>query len=311
MQRRAGLSLPILVLLLSAVPASSTSFAVYYGQLGEKTAIKLERFDVLILSPTIEPGLISSLSRRHTVVGYLSLATVGGWEPWAGSVPKSIIIGKNPNWNEEVVDFASPTWKEVVLNKAIPYILSRGFSGVFLDNVDYVEMYPEKRTAMIDLIKTIRERYPGMVIIVNRGFSIKREIAPYVDYVLFEDFITYYNFSTRRYEVFSGKELGWELKQLEELQKLNIPVFVLSYANLSDGRQVEEFGEIICSYARGYNVSAVYLTGINLREVGVDPCQNSQPEGGKSGGSGGKVRKVCGPGSLLLLTLILLWRRFL
>ncbi|WP_297490359.1 endo alpha-1,4 polygalactosaminidase [Thermococcus sp.] len=312
MSRWVELSFLLLLLLFSAVPVSSSSFAVYYGQLGNETLGELGRFNLLILSPTVEPSYVSRLSREHTVVGYLSLATVGGWEPWAGDVPESIIIGKNPRWGERVVDFSSSIWREVVLNRAIPYILSRGFNGVFLDNLDYVDVYPKKRNAMIELIREIKERYPGIVIVANRGFSIKEEIAPYVDYFLFEDFVTYYNFSARRYEIFKGAELEWELKQLEELQKLNVSVLALGYANLSNERQVEKFGRIVCSYAKKYHVSGVYLAGISLQKVGVEPCQNSRLKGGgKSSNSGGKVGKVCGPGSILLLTLILLWRRFL
>ncbi|WP_297506045.1 endo alpha-1,4 polygalactosaminidase [Thermococcus sp.] len=303
--------LALLILLFSAVPVSSTSFAVYYGQLSGKTIGDLKGFEILILPPTIEPELISSLSRNHTVVGYLSLATVGGWEPWAKAVPKGIVIGKNTNWNEKVVDFASPAWKRIVLEEAIPYILSRGFEGVFLDNVDYVDRYPKKKTAMVELIRAIRERYPGITIIVNRGFSIKEEIAPYIDYVLFEDFITYYNFSTRRYEIFKGKELEWELEQVEELKNLGVPILALSYANLSDRKQVSEFGKIVCSYARKYNVSGVYLAEISLQRVGIDPCRNSVETGGKREPEGEPERpgKVCGPGFILALTL--LWRRFL
>ncbi|WP_456365037.1 endo alpha-1,4 polygalactosaminidase [Thermococcus sp.] len=307
MKGSAKFFLPILLLALFSVPVSSTSFAVYYGQPGEKTDGELDGFEILILPPTIEPELISVISKNHTVVGYLSLATVGGWEPWAKDVPKGIVIGKNPNWNEKVIDFASPLWKRIVLEEAIPYVLSRGFTGVFLDNVDYVDRYPKKKTAMVELIREIRERYPGITIIVNRGFSIKEEIAPYVDYVLFEDFITYYNFSTRRYEVFRGEELEGETEQLKELKNLGVPILALSYANLSDRKQVEEFGKIVCSYARKYNVSGVYLAEIGLQRVGINPCRNSVETEGRREPE--KPGKVCGPGFLLALTL--LWRRFL
>ncbi|MDV3104295.1 hypothetical protein [Thermococcus waiotapuensis] len=211
-----------------------------------------------------------------------------------------------------VVDFSSPIWEKIVLEEAIPYILSRGFEGVILDNLDYVDKYPEKKTAMVELIRRIRELYPGITIIINRGFSIKDEIAPYINYVLFEDFITYYDFSTQRYEIFKGRELEWEIEQVKELKELKVPVLALSYANLSDRKQVEEFVGIVCYYARKYNVSGIYLAEISLYRVGIDPCRNQLEMGEEEKESkeeSEKFGKVCGPGSILALTL--LWRRFL
>ncbi|MDV3104296.1 hypothetical protein [Thermococcus waiotapuensis] len=96
MKGSAKFLLPILLLALSSVPVSSTSFAVYYGRPGEETIDELGGFEILILQPTIEQDLISSLSRNHTVVGYLSLASIGGWESWAKDVPESIVIGEDP-----------------------------------------------------------------------------------------------------------------------------------------------------------------------------------------------------------------------
>ena len=315
---RAKFTLPMLLVLL-LLPLSSASFAVYYGRVGPSELSKLNRFDVLILSPTVDEEYVSSLSQKHTVVGYISLATVGGWEPWAKNVPGDIVIGENREWGEKVVDFSSPKWRSIVLDQAIPYILSRGFDGVFLDNVDYVEVYPEKKRAMVNLIRAIRERYPGIVIIVNRGFSIKDEVAPYIDYVLFEDFVTYYDFSTGKYKIFSESDLEWEFEQVKELQALHVPVLALSYADLDNETQVREFSEVICSYAEKYNVSEVYLADVSLQRIGINPCVETEGQTGKSGDStvrfetpnekGG--RKICGPAFMLLPVLILPLRRFL
>lgn len=189
----------VLFFALVFTPLASASFAVYYGQMNSSVYSKLNSFDVIILSPpTVDETYVSKLSRNHTVVGYVSLATIGGWEPWAKDVSENLIIGKDSNWDERVVDFSSPEWRRVILDRAVPYILSRGgFNGVFLDNLDYVDQYPDKKEGMVDLVRAIRERYPNITIIANRGgFSIASGIAPYVDHVLFEDFVTYYDFSS-------------------------------------------------------------------------------------------------------------------
>lgn len=311
---RAKVALPVLLALL-LLPPSSASFAVYYGQVGPSELSELNQFNILILSPTVDAKYVSSLSLNHTVVGYLSLATLGGWEPWAKEVPEDLTVGKNEEWNERVIDFSSPKWRDLVLNKAIPYILSKGFDGVFLDNIDYVDLYPEKKDAMVEMIRAIREHYPGIIIIVNRGFSIKKEIAPYVDYVLFEDFVSYYDFSTEKYEIFGKNDLEWEFKQVKELQALHVPVLALSYADLDNETQVREFGRIICSYAERYNISEVYLADVSLQRIGIDPCAETKESTGKNERSTTpgeeKGKKICGPAFMLLPMLILPLRRFL
>lgn len=298
----------VLFFALVFTPLASASFAVYYGQMNSSVYSKLNSFDVIILSPTVDETYVSKLSRNHTVVGYVSLATIGGWEPWAKDVSENLIIGKDSNWDERVVDFSSPEWRRVILDRAVPYILSRGFNGVFLDNLDYVDQYPDKKEGMVDLVRAIRERYPNITIIANRGFSIASGIAPYVDHVLFEDFVTYYDFSSGRYAVFDGSDLQWEFDQVKRLRSLNVSILALSYANLADESQVEEFSKLICGYAKEYNVSEVYLADLSLQRMGFDPCEphatgtvNRTPQESPKGKNG---KAVCGPAFFLPLILL-------
>jgi len=306
----------VLAVLLILPGAHAVSFAVYYGNIGPSEFQKLSRFDILVLAPTVNDTYVSRLAEHHVVAGYLSLATIGGWEPWAKDVPKSLIIGHNGEWDEAVVNFSSPEWERIVLDDAIPYILSRGFNGIFLDNLDYVDVYPGKKGAMISLIRAIRERYPGIVIIVNRGFSIANEIAPYVNYILFEDFVTYYNFSSGRYEIYDKEDLEWELEQVEKLHSLHTPILALSYVNLSNSVQVEKFRGVVCSYAEKYNVSGVYMADVSLQRIGINPCEETGPSEKTVKTvqeNGEEEKRICGPAFIILtaLTFILPLRRFL
>ena len=304
----------LVLLFLIFVPYSSASFVVYYGQINHSKFVKLKNFDILILSPTVDSEYVSKLSPNHTVVGYLSLATIGGWEPWAKNVSANMVIGENRNWGEKIVNFSSPEWKQIILKEAIPYILSKGFNGVFLDNLDYVDLYPDKKGAMVDLVKSIRERYPNITIIVNRGFSVAKDIAPYVNYFLFEDFVTYYDFNNGRYKIFGKNDLQWEFDQVKRLKSLNVPVLALSYADLDNESQLKKFSSIICRYARQYNISEVYITDVGLQRIGLDPCKEGKKYLGiiRSERHHENKRVICGPVTFLLLVVftrfILRWR---
>jgi len=83
-----------------------------------------------------------------------------------------------------------------VLNEEIPYILWLGdgqYDGFMMDLVDVVDEYkgyPNEdgmRQGMINLIKEIREKYPDLLLVPNRGFGILQEMAGYIDAFKFEE----------------------------------------------------------------------------------------------------------------------------
>jgi len=210
-------------------------FAVYYGP----DPSLVDGYHLLILSPLVEPP------EGHLNVGYISLATVGGWEPWANGV-EPIVVGRNEVWDELVVNYSSPLWRRKVLEEAVPYVLSRGFDGVFLDNLDYVDELGGEED-MVALVRAIRERYPNITIVVNRGFTIMGEIAPYADYLLFEDFT---GSPYDGYIVAAAREFG-------------LQVLALSYE--------PNVGEI-CPPSIEFGVLWNYAADLSLMKPGFDPC---------------------------------------
>jgi hypothetical protein len=255
------------------VSASSVdSFAVYYGTVNDSTAEELSKFDLVILSSLIDSSSVEKIKVNGAIaVGYVSLTTVGGWEPWADNVTDDMVLDYYGTWGEKVVNWSDARWRDIVLNEAIPYVLSKGFDGVFLDNLDMVDVYGMD-DELIDLIKAIREKYPDIVIVVNRGFSIAEGYSSYVDYVLFENFVTYYDFGTGEYRVWEGDDLNWTLAKAQELKDLGLDVLALSYANMSNLAQVLKFAEINSYYASMFGFPA-YMTEIYLQSVGVDPYE--------------------------------------
>jgi len=164
---------------------------------------------------------------------------------------------------------------------------------------------------MVELVRSIREHYPNITIIVNRGFSIVRDITPYIDYLLFEDFVTYYDFDSGRYKIFNENNLQWEFAQIQKLKSLNVSMLVLSYANMSNESQMKKFSSIICRYAEKYNISEVYLTDVSLLRIGLNPCerrikyQKTTLEPMPTGTSSKEnKRAICGPVIFLLLVIL-------
>lgn len=247
---------------------SVSSFVVYYGS---NRVEELCRFDLAILSPLLEKHVVDQLSGFNVIcVGYLSITTVGGWEPWAANVTDEIVVGESSVWGEKIVNACDPAWWSIVLNYSIPYILEKGFSGVFLDNLDMVDVYPWMKECLILLIKEIRSRYPGIIIVVNRGFTIIDDIAPYIDAVLFECFGTYYDFKTGKYLKWTGGDYQWITSVAEHLvelrEKCNITVLALGYADLGNETMLQEYSNYVNSLAEEYGFIP-YVAEVSLMKV--------------------------------------------
>ncbi len=244
-------------------------FAVYYGT---KDLDRLELFDLVIVSPLLEEGAVRRLRDKGViVVGYLSLTTVGGWEPWRGLVEEDMVVGAYEEWGELVVNASDERWQRVILDVALPYVLGKGFSGVFLDNLDMVDAYPFMRGGVVELVRKIRQEHPDIVIVVNRGFSVLSDIAQYIDALLFECFGTTYDFRSKRYVKLSGEDLKWLISTSEAVKELSqrhgFAVLALGYANVSDARQLREYMSFVNSLAKRFGfipyVSDLHLTWVN------------------------------------------------
>ncbi len=269
-----------LILIALSSGALFPSFAVYYGDITDPHVFK--GYNLVIVSSLLNKSIVEELTSLDIVVaGYVSIATVGGWEPWAANVSDDMVLTKSDVWNEKVVNVSDPRWKQIILNEAIPYLLSKGFKGVFFDNLDQVDVYPWMADAMVDIIKEVRERYPSLVIVVNRGFTIVDRIAPYINAVLFECFGTYYDFSTGKYKKYTGSDLEWIKLQAERLKALSkkygFTVLALGYANPQNATQWEEYSKYVAQLASQYGfpvyMSNVYLTYLPSKPPEAPPSE--------------------------------------
>ena len=262
-------SLYVVVRVQSKLLHKIENFVVYYGS--DKIDV-ISKFDLAILSPLLSKNNIRKLNDQGVItIGYISLTTIGGWEPWVKNVTKDIIIGRYSQWGENIINVSSTKWHKIVLEVAIPYILDKGFRGVFLDNLDMVDRYPWMKNGIINLVKTIRQEYPNVIIIVNRGFTIIDSIAPYIDAVLFECFGTYYDFSSKKYLKWSGGDYEWMINIAQHLRELSerygLLVLALGYTDLKNNTMLIEYTNYVNNLAKLYGfipyVAEISLTKIN------------------------------------------------
>lgn len=131
--------------------------------------------------------------------------------------------------------------------------------GVFMDTVDTVDVYPSPafQQAFIDMVNWLKSQWPTKMFCSNRGFSILEGIIGSCHHVMFETFISDYNFATGEYGLIDDPgAIEWNNSikvQLRNLRKRHkFDVLALNYApNDSSGDTIRQVVTEQC-YAEGY-----------------------------------------------------------
>ncbi len=136
---------------------------------------------------------------------------------------------KNTAWQTRYVKLASIGWRQHVCIQAKKY-LAKGFEGLFLDTIDVVDLYPEDRKHMVELVTSLRALTGQKALIANRGFSLMKELSYLVDAVVFEAFSTKWT-KDGEYTPLTVNELNWTSVIADELRKMEMPIYALDYAD--------------------------------------------------------------------------------
>ncbi|GEM_PF-1908339 len=290
----------------------STSFVCYYGP---GSVPEMSQADVAIVDGrNLSTDNIKELQASGTwVVSYVTIGEddtlsvadgkgPGGYASYFMDTDGDKKPDKNTSWNSYFVDAGNPLWQERILNGRIKDIIEKfGCDGIFLDTVDTVDLYKDTKAGMVDLIRKMREKYPNIKIVQNRGFSVLGETFQYIDAIMFEDFSINYDWKNDSYsQADKGKLYATGLQALEingHRKKKDFLVFDLGYADLNQPDLIQ-----FC-YDRAWEYDFIpYVANIQLDEV--YPIYTPKSERGvkKYTGEGGTPIMAGDPARLAVMT---------
>lgn len=257
-------------------PPSSIRWVVYYT---DKAPIEaFEAYDICVFDSLTHPPLIPLKQDKKTLLGYVSLGEVEQYRPYFKDVKEqNLFIKENPNWKGSYyVDLRNPLWAKRVIEEIIPRLIRKGFDGIFMDTLDNAEfledtdpvLYKGMKEAAINLVKAIRQNYPTLKIMMNRGFQILPKLVNVIDMEMGEVIYTHYNFKTKKYNFQPIEEQNACLKALQEAQKSNphLQVFTLDYWNKNDPKGIAKI------YKRQRENGFIpYVATIKLNEIIPEP----------------------------------------
>ena len=218
-----------------SVPKITTAF--YYGARVPRELS--QHFDRLVVD--VENLVAWPAPCKAELFAYVSLGEVGPGRPWRRQVPDGVIVGRNGDWNSEIVDVRRRAWQTFVLDHVIPGVLKKGIHGLFFDTLDSFEsverseeQWPSHRRALADLIDAVRERHPELKILLNRGFGVAPLLASPPDGVVVESLFQTVDADGRHYRPVAAEETASLLQELRTLRAAKIPIVVIDYVPASD-----------------------------------------------------------------------------
>jgi len=209
------------------------------------------QYDMVILDADHYPPH-QQFSSQCLRIGYISVGEAEDYRFYWNQISKRPwIISENPNWEGNYyVDVRSAEWHSLLLNHVIPKIVANGFQGLFIDTLDTVDVLEEElgnkfsgsKVSMIALIEKIRQRYPELLLISNGGFSILKQIAPYLDGILVEDIYMMVDFKNDSYMKVSKSDRKYKINKIKEALTINpLPVFNIEYISENNHKLIKKY----------------------------------------------------------------------
>lgn len=228
--------------------------------------------------PTVLGQPVSCIDEIHTAIPLtISTGAIYGWKinnaPVDINYPVTVQYLSGGTWLplEQQIDYtfidktgnfiAPTTIAGLISGGQIKTSYTRkglNLDGVFMDTVDTVDVYPNLNTFQLpfaDLINNHKETYPNKNFISNRGFTILPHIIKSCSGVMFESFISSYNFDTAQYyEITDPDSIAYNNEILQDLIELRkkylFDVYALNYCdNNSSG---DHLRQIIAEKSRKY-----------------------------------------------------------
>jgi uncharacterized protein (TIGR01370 family) len=235
---RYAVLIALILAFCALVPVRADTIAekwvVYYAD--KAPAEQFLPYDLIVFDSETHPPLRPLMHRGKVLLGYLSLGEAENYRPYFKKLQaKNLLLVPKKNWKGHyVVDIHNPAWSAMVIEELIPALLHQGFDGIMIDTMDsplqleadQPARYPGMKEAAVRLIKAIREHYPNITIMLNRGFKLLPSVEREIDMVLAESILARSDSETEAGEAY--QRVADMLRQVQS-RAPHVKVYTLDY----------------------------------------------------------------------------------
>ncbi|GAB5408922.1 MAG: hypothetical protein BalsKO_12870 [Balneolaceae bacterium] len=246
---------------------SKSPFGVCYSKV---TPEQVQNYKMVIIEPDFysKAEITALKATGTTIIAYITLGEVDSNRWYYPLLEERGFIGVNKNWNSSYLNLEDSLTRSIILDKVLPEIMIKGVDGIFLDTIDAVSPYTERRNLapfMFSLIKGIRDQHPNKLIIQNAGLFLLEESKELIDAVLMEDIASGYNFSNKEYYI---KDLNSFNERIDLVRtnstKYNIPFLIIDFAESKTA--IHEIKSRLDTLSFPY-----FISNIQLNQLPVKP----------------------------------------
>lgn len=218
--------------------AASPAVALHYGPAAPLSELKV--FDIVVVEPGHGYDPKAFAKTGSALYAYVSVAEVQSSRPYFGDIPAAWKMARNGAWNSEVVDQTPAEWPQFFADRVVAPLWEQGYRGFFLDTLDSYRLAQKfdeaaQQDGLVRVIETLHRRFPGIRLILNRGFEIVPRVKNKVQMVAAESLFQGWNAGTRRYEEVKATDRDWLLGQLRTIHERDgLPVLAIDYVPPAD-----------------------------------------------------------------------------
>ena len=217
------------------------SVAIYYGN--DVPVDMLAQFDwAVVESEHMQEGQLDALEQYGTqAFAYVSLGEAEHWR--AGeSLPSEALKARNEGWNSQAADLTQKKWGDYIVNERIRPLWNQGYRALFLDTLDSYRLFAtddeaaaEQQQALVALIKRIRSEFPGIKLLLNRGFEVLDQVRGDIVGVAAESLYQSWDVRTQSYRDVKPEDTQYVLDRLREVRNdYGLPAIAIDYVAPAD-----------------------------------------------------------------------------
>ncbi|MES1926962.1 bifunctional glycoside hydrolase 114/ polysaccharide deacetylase family protein [Salinisphaera sp. T31B1] len=218
------------------------SVAFYYAD--DLPVSLLAQFDwAVVEADHVSASQLGRLQRYGTsAFAYVSVGEADQWRGDAAHVPAEALKARNDHWNSQAADLTHPAWTDYLLEQRIAPLWAQGYRGFFLDTLDSYRLFATtdadvaaQQQALVAFIKRLHQRFPGIRLLLNRGFEILDRVHDDIAGVAAESLYKAYDAGTQGYRDVSAADSDWLMNQLQRVRsQYGLPAIAIDYVAPAD-----------------------------------------------------------------------------
>lgn len=247
--------------------------ALFYGSAAPLDELKA--FDIVVVES--EHGDDPRRYRKpySELYAYVSVGEAHPTRSWFKDIPPGARLAGNADWDSLVIDLAHPEWADFLAERVVAPLWEKGYRGFFLDTLDSYRLAKQfdeaaQQAGLVAVIEKLHQRFPGIRLILNRGFEVVPKVKDKVQMVAAESLFRGWDAGSKRYVEVKAADRDWLLGKLREVRdSYGIPVLAIDYVAPQERALTRATAERIkaLDIVPWVTDSALATLGVGQREV--------------------------------------------